>query len=165
MSWCRRIRRRYFSAKVSSGEIRPEPGQPASTHRVAEQHAERIVARPPFDEEPEAVRQYVASDAWRSRNALDNELYEHAERRLDEQIERIGADRFREALQQFEGELDAVRACCGREARDAASCLWKDHGCGHKCMSAFAEGGMQQGQCSGGYHPSGGAAASPTAEP
>jgi hypothetical protein len=94
-----------------------------------------------------AVREYLESDEWQAVNYGDYLLYAAANRSLDMTIDRLGRDRFDNALQIYRGLLAIVEEECARETFFAcsedgkaqvdlvqSSCYDADEGCGYACI-------------------------------
>lgn len=91
-------------------------------------------------EEPEAVQRLANSTKFHDANAADFELMRLVGDRLDYVIEHaIGRERFEAERALYDEMLAASVGTCGLEAQgkciwDKQQCLWRDGGCGYKCM-------------------------------
>lgn len=103
----------YLPSKVSGDELL-HPG------RVGEKFREFSVEVQSF-----------FNTSFAEANALDLELFDKANLRLNEEILRIGVGFHRE-LREFQSLLAEVRSAC--TAEQARKCLWWDNGCGIECF-------------------------------
>jgi Galactose-3-O-sulfotransferase len=93
------------------------------------------------------VREYLESDEWQALNYGDYLLYAAANRSLDLTIDRLGRDRFDNALQIYRAAMAVVSEECASEtifpcSREGipqvelatSSCYNADEGCGYRCI-------------------------------
>ena len=93
------------------------------------------------------VREYLESDEWQALNYVDYLLYAAANRSLDLTIDRLGRDRFDNALQIYRAAMTTVSDECASEtffpcSREGiaqvdlaqSSCYNGDEGCGYRCI-------------------------------
>jgi hypothetical protein len=93
------------------------------------------------------MKEFFASEYWKSYVAVDNLLYKAAQKSLDNTIDALGRSEFEKQLATFRRLLEQAQTDCEGEplsrCDDAGrllparkiSCLYGDVGCEHKCLS------------------------------
>jgi len=115
----------YQSAKRSDeGMIDPATGKPLPRHLS-------------MDEEDPLVRDYVASDEWRQRNAGDYALLELVAKSINDSL--AGSADLRAKLAHFHKMIAKAKEDCANDSR-MERCYWHDNGCGYECLDEIEPG-------------------------
>jgi hypothetical protein len=103
---------------------------------------------PPFLSE--GMQSLLDSDEWKNKSHWDRVLHSAANRSLDLTIDYLGRTLFNEQLVLYRHALDRSREVCLRNAvfpcstggiftpEEKTTCLWKDSGCGYRCLDDVA---------------------------
>ena len=91
------------------------------------------------DAQSARTRAYLGGDAFRRLNARDLELYEIANRRLDELVSRIPG--FDALLERFGAALAAAAERCEMSTGSREDCVWRDGGCAWACIERLVDAG------------------------
>lgn len=115
----------------------------SSTNTVIQANAKHdaFVAskHPSLDEEPEVIKTYI-NTTFRESNALDFQLYERADRTLDQKIAEMN---LQPAIEKFKKFLAASQNTCETSDPESTPCYHLDQGCNYKCFDQFDAVGLQ----------------------
>lgn len=96
-----------------------------------------------------SMADYLQSEQWKAKTAVDQLLYAAANRSLDMTIDQLGRQRFANALGQFRRARAVVQETClattvfpcdeGGNYHNETDCLWNDSGCGDACIDRVCD--------------------------
>jgi len=102
-----------------------------------DRHGDHWQRHIPLEEQPEKVKNFIASEEFQKSIELDLNLHKIANLRLDHQIQFLGQNRFAKRLKVYRKWLKQAQSSCEDDETGFEGCYMEDLGCKYKCLDSF----------------------------